>query len=64
MQSMKYQSGQMVTILDTEFKPAGNAIVLKYEENSNKYEVDYKYPGHDQSDLISLPEERLIPIVD
>ncbi|MDB5277215.1 hypothetical protein QWZ08_12420 [Ferruginibacter paludis] len=57
---MKFQSGQTVTVLDTEYKPAGSAVVCNYQENSNKYEVDFIYPGHDKADKISVPEERLI----
>ena len=57
---MKYQSGQTVTVLDTEYKPAGNAVICNYQENSNKYEVDFIYPGSKMADKISVPEERLI----
>jgi hypothetical protein len=57
---MKYQSGQTVTVLDTEYKPAGNAIICNYQESSNKYEVDFTYPGNETPDKISVPEERLI----
>ena len=61
---MKFQSGQKVTVLDTEYKPAGNAVVCNYQENSNKYEVDFTYPGHEKADKISVPEERLILVGD
>ncbi len=57
---MKYQSGQKVILLDTEFKPAGNAVICKYEETSHKYEVEFIYPGSQKADNISVPEERLI----
>jgi hypothetical protein len=57
---MKYQSGQTVTLLDTYFKPAGTAVVVKYQEFSDKYDVDFKYPGNDTVDQISVPEERLM----
>ncbi len=57
---MKFQSGQKVILLDTYFKPAGNAIVIKYQEFSDKYEVGFQYPGNDSVDQISVPEERLI----
>jgi hypothetical protein len=59
---MKFQSGQKVLLLDTEFKPAGNAIVACYETNSNKYQVEFLYPGNDKADRISVPEERLIDL--
>ena len=57
---MKFQSGQMVLLLDTEFKPAGNAIVAGYESNSDKYQVEFFYPGNDKAVRITVPEERLI----
>lgn len=61
---MKYQSGQTVTVLDTEYKPAGNAVICHYLENSNRYEVDFTYPGNNKADKISVPEERLILLAD
>lgn len=57
---MKYSSGQTVMLLDTEYKPAGSAIICHYEENSNRYEVNFTYPGHDRADIISVPAERII----
>ncbi len=57
---MKYQSGQTVILLDTEYKPAGNAVICRYEESSNKYEVEFMYPGSQKADNISVPEERLV----
>jgi hypothetical protein len=51
-----------VLLLDTEFKPAGNAIVACYETNSNKCQVEFLYPGNDKADRISIPEERLIDL--
>jgi len=61
---MKYQSGQTVTLLDTEYKPAGNAVICNYEESSNKYEVAFTYPGNEKADKISIPAERLILLID
>ena len=57
---MKYASGQKVTLLDTEFKPAGSAVVRGYEETSNKYEVEFTYPGRQTFDQIVVPGERLV----
>jgi hypothetical protein len=57
---MKYQSGQTVILLDTEYKPAGSAVICKYEEDSNKYEVEFVYPGNNKADNITVPEERLV----
>jgi hypothetical protein len=61
---MKYQSGQTVTLLDTEYKPAGSAVICNYQESSHKYEVDFTYPGNKKADKISVPEERLILLPD
>jgi len=57
---MKFHSGQTVTLLDTFYKPAGSAVVIQYQENSDKYEVGFRYPGTDTVDQIYVPEERLI----
>ena len=57
---MKFHSGQTVTILNTEYKPAGTAVVCNYEESSHRYEVEFKYPDTDQPANIFVPEERLI----
>ncbi len=59
---MKFQSGQTVILLDTEYKPAGNATICRYEEDSNKYEVEFLYPGSEKADSITVPEERLVTI--
>ncbi|MEO5581554.1 MAG: hypothetical protein ABIR66_02595 [Saprospiraceae bacterium] len=56
---MKFHTGQVVTLLNTEYKPAGNAVICHYEQHSNKYEVDFIYPNKQQADKISVPEERL-----
>ena len=57
---MKFYTGQKVILLDTEFKPAGSAIICNYQESTNKYEVDFTYPGNEKSDKLSIPAERLI----
>lgn len=57
---MKYQNGQTVLLLNTEYKPVGNVIICNYEENSNRYEVDFTYPGSEWPDKITVPEERLL----
>lgn len=59
---MKFQNGQRVLLLDTEYKPAGNAIVCQYEEISNKYVVEYVYPDGEKADKLFIPEERLVCI--
>lgn len=61
---MKYYTGQVVTLLNTEYKPVGKAVICHYEQNSKKYEVDFIYPDKQQADKISVPEERLIVMPD
>lgn len=57
---MKFSTGQTVTILNTEYKPTGTAVIRNYEEGSHRYEVEFKYPDNDQPAKIYIPEERLI----
>ncbi|CAN5771654.1 hypothetical protein BH11BAC4_BH11BAC4_24570 [soil metagenome] len=57
---MKFYSGQTVMLLDTEYKPAGTAVICKYEEALHRYEVEYRYPGNEATNNIFVPEERLI----
>jgi hypothetical protein len=57
---MKFQIGQNVIVLDTEFKPAGNAVVCNYEEDIHRYEVSFVYPDKINADHIVIPEERLL----
>ncbi|MBC7888431.1 MAG: hypothetical protein H7Z13_11125 [Ferruginibacter sp.] len=61
---MKYSTGQIVTLLNTEYKPAGRAVICRYEKNSHKYEVDFIYPDREKADKITVPEERLILVSD
>ena len=58
---MKYYTGQVVTLLNTEYKPAGPAVICNYQHHSKKYEVDFKYPDQQLSDKIFVSEERLQP---
>jgi len=56
---MKFQLSQTVILLDTEYKPAGNAIVRSHNDDRQQYEVDYKYPDSEKIEKIWVPEERL-----
>lgn len=56
---MKYIAGQTVIVLDTEYKPAGKAIICNYLDSVHKYEVNFVYPDSEKPDLITVPEERL-----
>jgi len=53
--------GQTVTILDTTNKPAGSAIVLVFNAETELCEVLYQYPGQDKPENIPVPAYRLIP---
>ena len=57
---MKYQEGQTVQLLNTEFKPVCHATVVHYDAESGKYEVRYHYPDPDNTDTINVPQERLM----
>ncbi len=57
--SMKFHLSQKVILLDTEYKPAGVAVILNLNDESRKYEVDYTYPDRMESQKIWVPEERL-----
>lgn len=59
---MKFQSGEKVLLLNTEFKPAGNAVVCEYEAVSKKYVVEYIYPDGEKADKLFIPEERLVSL--
>lgn len=57
---MKYYTGQVVTLLDTEYKPAGRAVICHYEQHADRYEVDFIYPDRQKADKIFVREERLL----
>lgn len=57
---MEFQLNQTVIILDTEYKPAGNAVIRNHSDDLQQYEVDYKYPGSEKVEKIWIPVERLI----
>jgi hypothetical protein len=57
---MKFLIGQNVIVLNTEFKPAGEAVICNYQEHTKWYEVAYIYPDRINAVNIVIPEERLI----
>ncbi|MES2328769.1 MAG: hypothetical protein V4539_04140 [Bacteroidota bacterium] len=59
---MKFLPGQSVIILDTENKPAGNAVVIHYHPDRKRYLVAFTYPGNSESEEIMIPEERIITL--
>jgi hypothetical protein len=60
---MKFLFNQTVVLLDTEYKPAGNAIVRDYNDEKNKYQVEYRYPGSQGSEHIWVSAERLTILI-
>lgn len=56
---MKFRQSQQVILLDTEYKPAGVAVILNLNDESRRYEVNYTYPDRKESQTIWVPEERL-----
>jgi hypothetical protein len=60
---MNFQLNQTVIVLDTEYKPAGSAVIRSHNDDSHQYEVDYKYPDSEEVEQIWVPAERLVPSV-
>jgi hypothetical protein len=57
---MNFQLNQTVIVLDTEYKPVGNAVIRSHRDDARQYEVDYKYPDSEEIEQIWVPAERLI----
>ncbi|MBW0178480.1 hypothetical protein [Sediminibacterium sp.] len=57
---MKFTPGQPVIVLDTEYKPAGTAIIKIFNLNTGQYTVNFKYANSEEPEEINIPEERLI----
>ena len=50
---------QTVLLLNTQYKPVCNAIVKNYDDETGKYEVAYNYPDINNTETITVPQERL-----
>ena len=46
---MKFHLSQKVILLDTEYKPAGVAVILDQNDESCRYEVNFTYPDREES---------------
>ena len=57
---MKFQISQTVIVLDTEYKPAGTAVIRSLNEELGQYELDFRYPDSEQVQQIWVREERLL----
>ena len=58
--AMKYQEGQHVILLDTEFKPAVNAVIKGYNAENEKYLIEFSFPLDRPSQEIWVSQERLL----
>ena len=56
---MKYQPGQAVILLDTEFKPAVHAVIKEVNNETQKYLIEFCYPGSIKPEEIWVSQDRL-----
>lgn len=61
---MKYQPEQPVILLDTEFKPATNAVIKEVNKDTQRYLIEYIFPAGAKPEQIWVPQERLSTAVD
>lgn len=61
---MRFELNQTVILLDTDYKPAGNATIRKHSDDLLRYEVDYQYPHSQTVEQIWVPAERLLILED
>lgn len=61
---MKYEVGQNVILLDTEFKPAGNATIKAINFDLEKYLIEFSLHTASLPEEIWVPQERLTTTVD
>jgi len=57
---MRFELNQTVILLNTDYKPAGNATIRKHSDDLLRYEVDYQYPHSQTVEQIWVPAERLL----
>jgi hypothetical protein len=56
---MIFTPGQIVTVLDTTHRPAGEGVVQEFNPDSEFCEVLFLYPGKDVAERITIPAYRL-----
>jgi hypothetical protein len=61
---MRYQPGQTVLLLDTEFKPATTAVVKESNTETLKYLIEFRYSENSLPEQIWVPQERLSTATD
>lgn len=61
---MKYKPGQSVILLDTEFKPAVNAVIKEVNTEMQKYLIEYRFSADTNPEEIWVSQERLSTTVD
>lgn len=57
--SLKHRPGEVVDVLDQEYKPAGEVSIQLYLEDQRAYKVWWAYPQTGERELIKVPEWRL-----
>ncbi len=57
---MQYLPGTVVTILNADFKPAGDGEVQLYLHQEKAYKVWWTYPQTSERELIKVPEWKLV----
>ena len=60
MSSINFQIGDTVILLDTERKPAGNAVIVNCNDDLTQFKVEFTYPGTKKSEQFFVPVERLL----
>ena len=61
---MRFELNQTVILLNTDYKPAGNAIIRKHSDDLLRYQVDYQYPHSQTVERIWVPAKRLLILED
>jgi hypothetical protein len=61
---MKYQIGQTVILLNTEFKPITEAVVKDIDNETQLYLVEYQFPKSTAAENVWVKQERLLEFID
>ncbi|HEV8083706.1 MAG TPA: hypothetical protein VGP55_10910 [Chitinophagaceae bacterium] len=57
---MKFKTGEQAILLDTEYKPAGNAVIKFYNADTKLYKVEFRYANKNSVIEVEVPEDRLV----
>ncbi len=58
--SLEFLPCTTVVLLDGDFRTAGEVTVVTYLQNEKHYRVRWEYPQSGESEVIKVPEWRLI----